>query len=188
MPNSRHALIMLCLLGSLSGCLQAPEKPLPPPPPPAPVIEPEEQPPAPIVLPVPKPTPKPAPRNSKAKTKPEKPRTPPGLPVPASPVLSAETVGPAGEPPAPVAEPPKTAAPAAKKAPPPIQGPAWLAACARRQQSSIGIQCDSDTLLAQPSANIRVYTRDADLARETPGGRIGLRETLPYRYRLYVIP
>lgn len=188
----RHALLarfLACLLLALGGCMMAAEKPAPAPPPlVVPPIEPEEVPPAPIVLPTPQPAPKPAAR-SKAKTRAEAraeaAKASAGLPVPPAPALTAEPVPPAAAVSAPAQSAPQTPP---KKAAAPIQGPAWLAACVRRQQSSVGIQCDSDSLLAPPSASVRVYTREPDLAQETPGGRIRLRESLPNRYRLYVIP
>lgn len=64
-----------------------------------------------------------------------------------------------------------------------------MSACANRTQAGGAVQCDADTLLAVPSAKVRVYTRDPNLARPFPGGYvIQLREGLPRRYRFFVLP
>lgn len=68
------------------------------------------------------------------------------------------------------------------------KGPEWLRYCLELQQSSTGIQCDANSLLAEPSAKVRVYVREPMLARDTPGGQIRLRENLPRLYRFFVIP
>jgi hypothetical protein len=81
-----------------------------------------------------------------------------------------------------VALAPKTAKPA-------IQGPAWLSRCAAKRVEGGVILCDVDTLIAQPSANVRVFTRDKALAGNVAdGGAITYREGLPRRYRLFVVP
>lgn len=68
-------------------------------------------------------------------------------------------------------------------------GPVWLAGCKTRVQSGNAIQCDADSLLVEPSATVRVYTREQTLARKLANGQeIQWREGLPRRYRFYVLP
>ena len=104
----------------------------------------------------------------------------------AKPAKTAKAVAtqPAAEASAPAAAKP----PPRKPASPAPQGPAWLQYCSFRQQSPTGILCDANSLLAQPSAKVQVYVREAALVRDTPGGRIQLREGLPRLYRFFVIP
>lgn len=168
-----HALLASGLL-SLAGCELMAEKPAPEPPaPPPPVVEevpPPPPAPAPVVLkPAPKPAPKAVPR-AKPKTQKEKPKL-------IEETATAESA----------VDIPARAAPASaqeKKATPPVKGPEWLQYCIQRQQSSTGIQCDANSLLAEPSAKVRVYVREPSLVR----GGIQLREGLPRLYRFFVIP
>lgn len=171
MSSARLALLALCL-HALAACGLLADKPeaAPPPPPepspaPAPVIE---TPPPPPPAPPPKPVVKTRPAAKPAKTA-RAGATPP----------AAEASAPAPV----VAKPPPR-----KQANPAPQGPAWLQYCSFRQQSPTGILCDANSLLAQPSAKVQVYVREAALARDTPGGRIQLREGLPRLYRFFVIP
>lgn len=65
----------------------------------------------------------------------------------------------------------------------------WLQSCQKRIEFGGAVQCDVDTLLAQPSARVQVFVREAKLARTFPDGlRIQLREGLPRLYRLFVLP
>lgn len=65
----------------------------------------------------------------------------------------------------------------------------WLQYCQKRVEFGGAVQCDVDTLLAQPSARVQVYVREAKLARTLPDGlRIQLREGLPRLYRFFVVP
>lgn len=63
----------------------------------------------------------------------------------------------------------------------------WLQSCQTRVAFGNAVQCDVDTLLAQPSARVQVYVREPKLTRTFPDGlRIQLREGLPRLYRFYV--
>jgi hypothetical protein len=98
---------------------------------------------------------------------------------------------------APVAKPPLAADPAktfrgvtkeAGKDAKAIPGPAWLSSCQHRQQQGDVIMCDADSLLAQPSDKVMVYVRDVKLVRRSSNGQgIGLRESLPRLYRIFVL-
>ncbi|PLK50859.1 hypothetical protein [Uliginosibacterium sp. TH139] len=168
MAPFRLSCSLLCL-PALAACSLLADKPEPPPaPPPAPapqvIVEPPPPPPPPApTKPVTKA--KPAPKSSKVSSKPS---TPEAAPSAVAPATSAKAV--------------------TRKAAAPIQGPDWLQYCSARQQSPTGILCDANTLLAQPSAKVQVYVREAALVRDTPSGRIQLREGLPRLYRFFVIP
>lgn len=85
---------------------------------------------------------------------------------------------------APVSPPPLEAKPKA-----PIKGPAWLSKCVTARDEGGAILCDADSLLANPSANVKVYAREEKLAGPVAnGGRIEYRPGLPRRYRLFVVP
>lgn len=159
--------LCLCMLGACSLFADKPE------PAPAPPPAPEPAPPPPPVVEPPPPAPKPV----------AKPRQPARPGKAAANKAGADSKSPT-EATSAVPSPPRQAA----KKPLPQQGPEWLQYCSARQQSPTGILCDANTLLAQPSAKVQVYVREAALARDTPGGRIQLREGLPKLYRFFVIP
>lgn len=164
-------LVLAAAVAALVGCATTPE-----PPPPAPAPEPAPAP-APIssVAPV-VPAAKPAP--AKSKTKPKK-----GAEKPAD-VAAARAADAATATPAEVPAPEPLA-----HAEPEIKGPAWLAKCASKRYEGGVIRCDADSLLANPSGNIKVYARDENLAGPVAnGGRIEYRPGLPRRYRLFVFP
>ena len=93
-------------------------------------------------------------------------------------VAPPKVEGEAALPPAPVAKPE-----------PEIKGPAWLSRCVTKRYEGGAILCDADSLLANPSGNIKVYARDQNLAGPVAnGGRIEYRPGLPRRYRLFVFP
>lgn len=168
----RHGctVVMAAMVVWATGCVTPPPAPIPEPPAPAPVVEA-----APVAEPPPPAPPKPV--------KPAKPKTKPktkALPTEAAPAAAAST--PAATASAPVADP--ALAPPASA----IRGPAWLAGCVTRRMEGGVILCDADRLLAQPSARVRVMTRDAALAGNTAGGPITHRAGLPRRYRLFVVP
>lgn len=71
---------------------------------------------------------------------------------------------------------------------PPIAGPAWLSKCINRQMEGGVIRCDADSLLTEPSANVKVYTREPGAAGRTRTGPIQLRSNLPRKYRFFVVP
>ncbi|GAA5167428.1 hypothetical protein [Viridibacterium curvum] len=68
---------------------------------------------------------------------------------------------------------------------PPITGPAWLKGCKSVQRQGTVIMCDADTLLAPPSDKVQVYTRDPRLVPKSGG--MGVRESLPAQYRLFIL-
>lgn len=148
----------------LAACATAPEAP-PPAPAPAPVIS-SVEPIVPAAAPV-----KPA---KPAKPKPVKKAD---KPADAAATRAADAAA-APPPPAPVA-----------KIEPPIQGPAWLEKCSSKRKEGGAILCDTDSLLANPSANVKVYAREENLAGPVAnGGRIEYRPGLPRRYRLFIVP
>lgn len=175
MASLRNSALAL-LMPALAACSLFADKPEPAPvptpapaPAPEPVIEPPPPPPPPPApKPVPKPKPKPAAKNTKAGAAP----------------VAAE----GGEPEAAASAPKRSSGSTARKPAAAVNGPDWLQFCSYRQQSPTGILCDANTLLAQPSAKVQVYVREPSLARDTPGGRIQLREGLPRLYRFFVIP
>lgn len=128
------------------------------------------------------------------------PRPTPTRPAkPAKPTPQTAARGKATPPPAEPSAPPAaadagvatSAPPVAREAsrPAPSTGPVWLAGCKTRVQSGNAIQCDADSLLVEPSATVRVYTREQTLARKLANGlEIQWREGLPRRYRFYVLP
>ena len=69
-----------------------------------------------------------------------------------------------------------------------IKGPAWLARCAAKRIEGGVILCDADSLLVQPSATVKVYTREPALAGKVASGVIAFRANLPRRYRLFIVP
>jgi hypothetical protein len=146
---------------------------------PAPAPAPE---PAPVVVPsVPAFTPPPPPaepvKSAKTKPKPAK-KTDKSADTVAAPVADAPALQVAPLPPQPVA-----------RVEAPIVGPAWLSKCANKRNEGGAILCDSDSLLANPSANVKVYAREENLAGPVAnGGRIEYRPGLPRRYRLFVVP
>ena len=71
---------------------------------------------------------------------------------------------------------------------PPITGPAWLSKCINRQMEGGVIRCDADSLLTEPSAHVKVYTREPGAAGRTRTGPIQLRSNLPRRFRFFVVP
>jgi len=161
----------------LGACATAPEPPppAPPQPEPAPVISSVEP-----VVPAAKPAPaKPAKPKSKKAEKAEKDKAAAaaaaaGTTAVAPPKVESE----AALPPAPAAKPE-----------PEIKGPAWLSRCVTKRYEGGAILCDADSLLANPSGNIKVYARDQNLAGPVAnGGRIEYRPGLPRRYRLFVFP
>ena len=173
MLKLRHLILALCLQ-ALTGCSLFADKPEPvPAPPPAPAPAPEPPP----VVEAPPPPPAPAP---KPVAKPRPAAKPGKATAGKAAAASTETSGAASS----AAPNPK---PAAKKTAP-LNGPEWLQFCSIRQQSPTGVLCDANTLLAQPSAKVQVYVREPSLVRNTPGGRIQLREGLPRLYRFFVIP
>lgn len=99
---------------------------------------------------------------------------------------------------APDKAPAKTDKPAATKGPeiiveeappePPLTGPAWLSQCINRQTEGGVIRCDADSLLTEPSAHVKVYTREPGAAGRTRTGPIQLRSNLPRKYRFFVVP
>ncbi|WP_341676572.1 hypothetical protein [Niveibacterium sp. SC-1] len=144
----------------------APE-PVPEPPAPEPVVEPAPPPPV-VVAPPPKP----------AKPKAKKPKKTEPSAAASAPVASAP---PAAAVPAAASEPVASAEPA-------IKGPAWLSRCGSKRLEGGVILCDSDSLIAQPSAAVKVFTRDPALAGKVSGGEVVLRSGLPRRYRFFVVP
>lgn len=170
-------LLIALLLVSVSACgllaEKPPAQPAAAPPPAVPPVNPELEPAPRIILPVPIPPPKPR-QVSPSKKKNRGTEHKPGN----------------AEPPASEAPEPSKPAPVSRRKKPlaPIEGPAWLQYCSERQQSPTGILCDANTLLTKPSAKVQVYVREAALARDTPSGRILLREGLPRLYRFFVIP
>ncbi len=163
----------------LGACATAPEPPppAPPEPAPAPVISSVEP-----IVPAAKPAApaKPAKPKSKKAEKAEKDRAAAaaaaaaGTTAVAPPKVEGETALPT----APVAKPE-----------PEIKGPAWLSRCVTKRYEGGAILCDADSLLANPSGNIKVYARDQNLAGPVAnGGRIEYRPGLPRRYRLFVFP
>lgn len=71
---------------------------------------------------------------------------------------------------------------------PPVTGPAWLSQCINRQTEGGVIRCDADSLLTEPSAHVKVYTREPGAAGRTRTGPIQLRSNLPRKYRFFVVP
>ena len=71
---------------------------------------------------------------------------------------------------------------------PPVTGPAWLSQCINRQMEGGVIRCDADSLLSEPSAHVKVYTREPGAAGRTRTGPIQLRSNLPRKYRFFVVP
>jgi len=155
--------VAACLLTACETTPVAPP-PAPEPPPPEPVVEAS----APVVTPPPPPA-KPAKKPKKTAKKPQE--------APKADTTAIESTNLDA-----VALAPKAAEPA-------IKGPAWLSRCAAKRMEGGVILCDVDTLIAQPSANVRIFTRDKALAGSVAdGGAISYREGLPRRYRLFVVP
>ncbi len=160
------------LLAALAGCLlvacetvpvASPPQPEPPPLPPSVV---EALPPAPESLPPQPKLAKPKPIKKAANKKTEEVKQEPV--VPASVDVALITPRPARQ---------------------PVKGPAWLAHCASARMEGGVVLCDVDSLIAQPSANVRVFTRNRALAGPVAeGASISYREGLPKRYRLFVVP
>ncbi len=71
---------------------------------------------------------------------------------------------------------------------PPLVGPAWLSQCINRQTEGGVIRCDADRLLTEPSARVKVYTREPGAAGRTRTGPIQLRSNLPRKFRFFVVP
>jgi len=174
----RFGLKIFCVgLPFLAGCSLLPDKPEPAPAatlqaaPPTPLPEQEALPYPPLPPATRKPTPKPRPSTTSKVSK-----TPPGKSAPTVPNAESST--------------PRTESSARKttQAPSNVKGPEWLQYCSSRQQSNDAILCDANTLLAHPSAKVQVYVREPALARDTPEGKIMLREGLPKLYRFFVLP
>jgi hypothetical protein len=191
MPIPCHTLLLLMPL--LAGCLQsAPPRPAdaPPPPPPqaAPVLNPEEAEPPRIVL---------APEVLATMRQPAAAKPvwqPPPAPRVQATVPAAQPAQPPGiEEMQPAAPQPGLAPSRPRAAPLPEQSPvaskalAWLQFCATVYDAGNAIRCDTNSLLAQPSAKVQVYVREPALVRTTPGGPIRLREGLPNLYRIFVL-
>ncbi|MEC5384673.1 hypothetical protein VVD49_03005 [Uliginosibacterium sp. H3] len=65
------------------------------------------------------------------------------------------------------------------------EGPAWTKGCKAIQMQGSALMCDADALLTGPSDKVQVYVRSAnDVARE---GRFIVRESLPMRYRFFLL-
>ncbi|GAB4061074.1 hypothetical protein [Uliginosibacterium sediminicola] len=80
-----------------------------------------------------------------------------------------------------VQAPPPPASPAL-----PANAPAWLRGCKSVQMQGAAIMCDADGLLTLPSERVQVYTREE--ARILKGSNMQLRESLPMRYRFFLLP
>lgn len=98
--------------------------------------------------------------------------------------------GNAGEPPAEEAPAPATPAlvPAPAPAAVPLAGPAWLSLCVNREMEGGVIRCDADQLLAQPSPQVKIFTREPAAAGHGKAGSIQFRAGLPRKYRFFVVP
>jgi hypothetical protein len=68
----------------------------------------------------------------------------------------------------------------------PANAPAWLKGCKSVQMQGAAIMCDADGLLTLPSDRVQVYTREE--ARILKGSSMQLRESLPMRYRFFLLP
>ncbi len=68
----------------------------------------------------------------------------------------------------------------------PANAPAWLRGCKSVQMQGAAIMCDADGLLTLPSERVQVYTREE--ARLLKGSNMQLRESLPMRYRFFLLP
>ena len=171
----------------LGACATTSELPPPAPEPPKPISSVE-----PVVVPVAslKPAPKPVRQKTRHKTS----RANEKAVADKAAEKAAETPAERSAEPTPPAEPvvatpvePIHPAPAARAAP--IKGPAWLARCVSKRMEGGVILCDADSLLVQPSASVKVYTREPALAGKIGnGGQIFLRTSLPRRYRFFVVP
>ncbi len=189
MPTPCRTLLLLMPL--LAGCLQsAPPRPAEAPPPPvaAPALNPEEaEPPrivlAPEVLAVMR-----QPAAAKPATQPPPPpRVQATVPTaPPAPPPGIEEVQPAAPQSGPSLSRPR-AAPLPEQSPVASKALAWLQFCAAVYDAGNAIRCDTNSLLAQPSAKVQVYVREPALVRTTPGGPIRLREGLPNLYRIFVL-
>lgn len=185
MPTPCRTLLLLMPL--LAGCLQsAPPRPAEAPPPPVavPALNPEEAEPPRIVL---------APEVLAVMRQPSPARSQQQIPPAPRAQQTAAPPAPVSEEASPSTPPPKPAVSRTRAAPLPEQSPvaskalAWLQFCATVYDAGNAIRCDTNSLLAQPSAKVQVYVREPALVRTTPGGPIRLREGLPNLYRIFVL-
>ena len=171
----------------LGACVTAPEVPPPAPEPPKPISSAD-----PVVVPVA--SPKLAPKPVRQKTRRKTSRANEKAQADKAAEKTVETPAEKSAEPPPPAEPVVVTpaesvhpAPVAKAAP--IKGPAWLARCVSKRVEGGVILCEADSLLVQPSASVKVYTREPALAGKIGnGGQIFLRASLPRRYRFFVVP
>lgn len=64
-------------------------------------------------------------------------------------------------------------------------GPSWTKGCKAVQMQGAVLMCDADALLITPSDKVQVYVRStADMPHE---GRFIVRESLPMRYRFFLL-
>ncbi len=77
------------------------------------------------------------------------------------------------------------AKPATAAAEIPAGAPGWVRGCKALQMQGSVLMCDADTLLAMPSDKVQVYVRSETLI--TREGRFTVRESLPMRYRFFVL-